>query len=184
MYQAEALAALNDGQYGSRPQRNATDPVFIEELQCEISRATRRSVALINYDARACFDWIIQNKAMIVSRKFGVPLPVTQANALTLEKAVFRVRTELGLAPTGYSHTVDAPIYGTGQGSANSPAIWCFLSSCLMDAYDTVATTAMYYSPDESTSVSLGLVAFVDDCNGQVNNFLAPGLDETIQGIW
>ncbi|KAI2509161.1 hypothetical protein MHU86_5280 [Fragilaria crotonensis] len=38
MYQAEALAALNDGQYGSRPRRNATDPVFIEELQCEISR--------------------------------------------------------------------------------------------------------------------------------------------------
>lgn len=33
MYQAEALKVLNDGQYGSRPRRNATDPVFIEELQ-------------------------------------------------------------------------------------------------------------------------------------------------------
>lgn len=33
MYQAEALADLNDGQYGSRPRRNATDPVFIEELR-------------------------------------------------------------------------------------------------------------------------------------------------------
>lgn len=74
------------------------------------------------------------------------------------------------------------PIYGTGQGSANSPAsIWCFLSSCLTDAYDTTATLAEYFSPDESTSVSLGLVAFVDNCNGQVNNFLAPG-SETTQG--
>ncbi|KAI2502879.1 hypothetical protein MHU86_11548 [Fragilaria crotonensis] len=183
MYQAEALAALNDGQYGSRPRRNATDPVFIEELQCEISRATRRSVALINYDALACFDRIIPNEAMIVSRKFGVPLSVTQANALTLEKAEFRVRTELGLAPSGYSHSLDMPIYGTGQGSANSPAIWCFLSSCLMDAYDTKATPAVYYAPDESTSVSLGLVAFVDDCNGQANNFLASGSDETLRDI-
>jgi hypothetical protein len=126
MYQAEALAALNDGQYGSRPRRNATDPVFIEELQCEISRATRRSVVLINYDALACFDRMIQNAAMIVSRKFGVPLPVTQANAVTLERAEFRVRTELGLAPKGYVHSDSKPIYGTGQGSANSPAIWCF----------------------------------------------------------
>ncbi|KAI2501501.1 hypothetical protein MHU86_12946 [Fragilaria crotonensis] len=95
MYQAEALAALNDGQYGSRPRRNATDPVFIEELQCEISRATRRSVVLINYDALACFDRMIQNAAMIVSRKFGVPLPVTQANAVTLESGVqgpYRIR--------------------------------------------------------------------------------------------
>ncbi|KAI2501960.1 hypothetical protein MHU86_12513 [Fragilaria crotonensis] len=144
MYQAEALAALNDGQYGSRPRRNATDPVFIEELQCEISRATRRSVVLINYDALACFDRMIQNAAMIVSRKFGVPLPVTQANAVTLERAEFRVRTELGLAPNGYVHSDSKPIYGTGQGSANSPAIWCFLSSCLMDAYDTTATPAVY----------------------------------------
>ncbi|KAI2503535.1 hypothetical protein MHU86_10917 [Fragilaria crotonensis] len=183
MYQAEALAALNDGQYGSRPRRNATDPVFIEELQCEISRATRRSVVLINYDALACFDRMIQNAAMIVSRKFGVPLPVTQANAVTLERAEFRVRTELGLAPNGYVHSDSKPIYGTGQGSANSPAIWCFLSSCLMDAYDTTATPAVYYSPDESTSASLGLVAFVDDCNGQANNFLAPGSDETLRDI-
>jgi hypothetical protein len=36
-YQAEALKQLNEGQYGSRPRRNAIDPVMIEELQFEIS---------------------------------------------------------------------------------------------------------------------------------------------------
>ncbi|KAI2495792.1 hypothetical protein MHU86_18720 [Fragilaria crotonensis] len=43
MHQAEDLRVLNDGQYGSRAYRNATDPVFIEELQLEISRATRET---------------------------------------------------------------------------------------------------------------------------------------------
>lgn len=38
LYQAESLSLLNDGQYGSRPNRNAIDPVFIEELQFELSR--------------------------------------------------------------------------------------------------------------------------------------------------
>lgn len=44
MHHAEDKLLLNDGQYGSRTHRNAIDLVFIEELQCEISRATRRPI--------------------------------------------------------------------------------------------------------------------------------------------
>ena len=183
MYQAEALRALNDGQYGSRPRRNATDPVFIEELQCEISRATRKPVVLTNYDAKACYDRIILCIAMLVSRKFGVPFSVTQANAHTLEQAIYKVRTELGLADTGYQHSSETPVYGTGQGSANSPAIWCFLSSCLLDGYDEVATPAFYQNPEATISATLGLVGFVDDCNGQTNKFFSDGSDATLQEI-
>jgi hypothetical protein len=51
LYQAEALRDLNDGQYGSRPRRNAFDPVFIEEMQFEISRASRKMLVQTNYDA-------------------------------------------------------------------------------------------------------------------------------------
>jgi hypothetical protein len=183
MYQAEAFNALNDGQFGSRPRRNATDPVFIEELQCEISRATRKPIVLTNYDATACYDRIIPSVGMIVSRKFGVPYTVTQANARTLENAEYRIRTELGLAETGYRHSSAHPIYGTGQGSANSPVIWCFLSSCLFDGYDEVASLASYQSPDKSTTVNLGLVGFVDDCNGQTNNFSADGSQQTLYNV-
>ena len=57
-------------------------------------------------------------------------------NADTLRRAImpstrykYSGRTEMGLAPTGYWHTEEYPIHhGTGQGTANSPAIWCFLS--------------------------------------------------------
>ena len=126
-YQAEALKALNDGQYGSRPRRNASDPVFLEELQCEVSRATRQPVILTSYDAAACYDRIVPNVASLVSRKFGVHPQVVQSNMETLQHAEYRIRTDMGLASTGYCHTPEHPIYGTGQGGANSPAIWCFL---------------------------------------------------------
>ena len=59
LYQAEALKILNDGQYGSRPRRNAVDPVMIEELQFEISRISRRMFLQTNYNATACYDRII-----------------------------------------------------------------------------------------------------------------------------
>ena len=97
LYQAEALKQLNEGQFGSRPRKNAVDPVMIEELQFEISRLTRRMFLQTNYDATACYDRIIPNLAMLASRRFGVAKEVTQSNASTLHKAKYYVRTELGL---------------------------------------------------------------------------------------
>ena len=183
MHHAEDNDLLNDGQYGSRPNRCATDPVLIEELQCEISRATRKPVVLTNFDATACYDRIIPNLGMIVSQKYGVAPTVTKMNATTLHQAEYKIRTELGLAPTGYSHEPEFPIYGTGQGSANSPAIWCFLSSTLFDCYEQVAHPAIYVSPTCDTAVAVGMIGFVDDCNGQSNLFTEDGSPATVSAI-
>ena len=77
---AEDHNLLNVGQYGSRSGKRATDPVLIEELQYEISRATRKPLLLTHYDATACYDRIVPNLGMIVSRKFGVPAEVADPN--------------------------------------------------------------------------------------------------------
>lgn len=148
LYQSEALNLLNDGQFGSRPRRNAIDPVMIEELQFEISRISRRMFLQTNYDASACYDRNIPNLAMHASRKFGVEKTVTQSNGYRLLNAKYHIRTRLGLSDSSYSHTVDMPIYGTGQGSGNSPMIWCFLSSLLYDCYDSMAHPAQHCNPD------------------------------------
>jgi hypothetical protein len=149
MEQAEATQVLNPGQYGSRPSRGAYDPVFIEEFQLEIIRSSRKSLVQTNYDATSCYDRIIPNLAALVSQRFGVPHPVVQSNVRTLEAAQYRLRTEIGLSEASYSHTAQTPIYGTGQGSGNSPMIWCFLSSTLFDCYETQAFGAIYETPDK-----------------------------------
>ena len=179
MQQAEAKQVLNEGQYGSRNGRRATDPVFIEELQLEISRASRKPLVLINYDATACYDRIIPNLGMIVSRKFGVPATVTKTNAATLEGAQYRIRTELGLSKDSYSHSPDHPIYGTGQGSTNSSSINLFQASVLFDCYDTKAHPATYTTPKGNHKTVLGLIGFVDDNGGQTNEFDSDGSEET-----
>ena len=180
LYQAEAFRELNDGQFGSRPRRNAVDPVFIEEMQFEISRASRKMLVQTNYDATSCYDRIIPNLAMLVSRKYGVPKLTTQSNASTLEHADYRIRTELGVSETGYTHSPEFPIYGTGQGSGNSPMIWCFLSSVLFDCYDDLAYAATYCNPDRTQVMELGMVGFVDDSNGQTNDFMKDETDQTM----
>lgn len=172
LYQSEDLHLLNAGQYGSRPHRNAHDPIFIEEFQLEISRATRKSLVQINYDATSCYDRIIPNLAALVSRKFGVPQSVVLSNVTTLQKAQYRLKTELGTSKEYYQHDTTYPIYGTGQGSGNSPMIWCFLSSILFDCYETQAIGAVYEPPDRSSRTHIQMIGYVDDSNGQTNMFL------------
>jgi hypothetical protein len=77
LYQSDALKFLNQGQYGSRPRRNAIDPVLLEELQFEVSRMSRRMLIQTHFDAALCYDRIIPNLASLASQKFGVHRAVT-----------------------------------------------------------------------------------------------------------
>ena len=183
LYQAEALKELNDGQYGSRPERNAIDSVMIEELQFEISRLSRRMLIQTNYDATACYDRIIPNLAMLVSRKFGVPAQVTKTNASTFQQARYHIRTDLGVSPDSYSHSDLMQIYGSGQGSGNSPMLWLFICCLLFAMYHKLAKPAQYCNPDHTNEITLAIVGFVEDCNGQVNCFDLPQNEATLQQL-
>ena len=178
--QAEDLKLLNEGQYGSRTRRSAVEPVYIKEMQCEIARATRKPLILTNYDASSCYDRIIPNLGMLASQKYGVPATVTTATAETLRLAEYKVRTELGVAESGYRHSAEHPVYGTGQGSTFSGDTWGFLSSTLLDCYDKQAIPATYSNPTGTVKVSIGIAGFVDDCNGQTNDFDADGSTATV----
>ena len=183
LYQSEALHQLNAGQYGSRPRRNAIDPVMLEELQFEISRMSRKSFIQTNYDATACYDRIIPNLATLASRRFGVDKNVALTNARTLEQARYFIRTEMRLSNTNYTHSDSFPIYGTGQGSGNSPMIWCFVSSLLIQCYETRAQPAAYCNPDRTNQSRWYMIGFVDDMNGQANDFFTTEHRDSLQTI-
>lgn len=51
LLQAEQTGLLYKGQYGSRPRKSAYDPVLLEVLQTEVSRITRKSLVMMNFDA-------------------------------------------------------------------------------------------------------------------------------------
>ena len=120
-----------------------------------------------NYDATSCYDRIIICLAMLVSRKYDVPREITQTNATALEHATYWIRSELGVADDGYQHSAENPIYGTGQGSGNSPMIWCFLLNVLFQMNDELCHKAHYCRPDRTNPMDLGMIGFVDDSNGQ-----------------
>ena len=124
-------------------------------------------------DASSCYDRILPQLAAIAGRRQGLPSSVVQVNIATLKQARYRLRTALGVSKQHYTHTDKHPIYGTGQGSGNSPIIWCFLSSALFAAHEEKAIGATFATPDYKYYTKISMVGFVDDSTGQVNDFFA-----------
>lgn len=172
LFQAERTGRLYKGQYGLRPRKSAFDPVLLEVLQTEMSRITRKSLVLMNFDATSCYDRILPSLANLASRKFGVPSTVTQINVQTLEKTSYCLHTGIGMSSnTGYSHCEDNPIYGIGQGAGHASQTWNFISSVLLECHEEQVEGAKYEYPDRSEQSSLPMVGYVDDNNAQCNQF-------------
>jgi hypothetical protein len=141
---------LNPGLFGGLPGRDAMTPVFLEELQWETTRASRRSLLRMDFDASSCYDHIIPSIASIAARSFCQRKALCFIHATFLRQTKYVLKTKLGLSEEEFSHCQLHPIYGTGQGSANSPVIWVLIFSRLFDAHAARAYGAPFFSPDRS----------------------------------
>jgi hypothetical protein len=170
---AETHHLLHPGQYGSLPGRDALIPAFIEEMKNKISYATCKSLINFDNDAASCYDRIIPALASLIGRKFGLHKNVVFVHATTLAETKYKLKTSLGVSEEFYENCQAFPIYGTGQGSGNSPAIWCIVSSILFSCHQDRTHGAYFCTPDQQMLVSLSMIGFVDDSTGQANSFLS-----------
>jgi hypothetical protein len=81
-------------------------------------------------------------------------------------------KTLLGISDKFYQNCNAYPIYGTSQGSPNSPVIWLIVGSTLFTCHEQKAYGAMFTTPDKSLSVALSMAGFVNNSTGQVNDFI------------
>jgi hypothetical protein len=66
--------------------------------------------ALGTIDAKSCFDRILCNLAMMISRYHGVPRKFCQLQANTLKLTKFKIRTANGDSECSYQHSKETPI--------------------------------------------------------------------------
>jgi hypothetical protein len=135
MHDASTENTLHSGQHGARPGHEAQTPVFIEELKNDICYASRKSLINFDNDATSCYDRIIPALASLLGRRHGLHRNIVFVHAATLHEAKYKLKTVLGVSDEFYTHCECYPIYGTGQGSANSPVIWTIVSSVLFDCH-------------------------------------------------
>jgi len=171
LHSANHRNLINPGLYGGRPGCEAQSLTLLEELKYDISYTTRRTLFNFDNDATSCYDRIIVSLASLINRKYGLHRKIVLIHAKTLQEARFHLRTSLGYSKNFYSHTIEFPIHGSGQGSGNSPSIWLLISSTLCDIHQQSSYGATFTSPDGDDKIKLTMVGFVDDCTGTCNDF-------------
>jgi hypothetical protein len=68
IWKAHNSDRLHEGRAGSRPNQRAIDVVIKKEMKYEHTKLTRTNMGSIGNDAKSCFDRILCNLAMLVSR--------------------------------------------------------------------------------------------------------------------
>jgi hypothetical protein len=131
LHYADRRTSINSGQYGGRPGCEATSVALLEELRTDISYCTRRSLLTFDNDAASCYDRIIPSLASLINRKYGLHRKVAVVHGRTLREARYKLKTAIGISAMEYTHSSHLPIFGTGQGSGNSPMVWLFISAGL-----------------------------------------------------
>ena len=135
----------------------------MEELRLDYSQITRAPYVNMDCDASSCYDRILIPIASLAGRGYGIHRNVIFIHAQTLEEARYKLKTTHGISKDFYQHCVKFPLHGSGQGSGNSPVIWCFISCKLFQAYDTKANGITFSSPNGDISLRISIIGFVDD---------------------
>ena len=96
-------------------------------------------------------------------RKYGIHKKVVYVHAATLKEAKYKLKLSSKTSNTLYRHYKKFPIHDTGQGSGNSPMIWCFISSILFDCHNQEVHGLTTTSPNGDVAVSFSIIGFVDN---------------------
>ena len=163
--QAVSLDLLHTSQHGSTPGRTAMDPIMLTQLTSDLCRILKHDFARFDNDASACYDRIIVALGMLAgARRCGMPPNAIRLHSEALQFMKYTVKTMYGISDATYHGTAFEPLFGTGQGSGASPAVWLTLVVLLLHSLDRLVPHRMNFVPisgarDHSRSSD----AFVDD---------------------
>ena len=135
----------------------------MEEMRIDYSMVTRTPFGTFDNDASSCYDRILIPISSLIARGYGIHQNVVFVHATNLEQARYKLKIGKTTAPRSYSHTTQFPIHGSGQGAANSPTIWCVISSKLFQCHQEKSFGMTMHSPEGDITLHMSMVGFVDD---------------------
>ena len=181
MTQAESLHLIPEAQYGSRHGKSASQQLLNKVCLFELSRIQCVSMGYCSTDAKSCYDRIVHSFATLALRRWGVPKQVAITMFDVVSSMVHLVQWGFGESTQSYSHPINDPFQGVGQGNGAGPAIWTAVSAPLLEFLESRGRGVVFQSPISRERFSISSLALVDDTDvvsGIPED--APMLDENI----
>jgi len=155
----------NDNQYGGCRAIQGQSAALNKTLTLDTIRYYGEPTAIVDNDAKACYDRIIPVVLSYALIRLGLPKHLTRFMCTWLSKAKYFLKLAPGITEHSYSSTLEEYIFGTGQGTGWSPPNWGAISDIISSAMDKHAPGMFLYHPDGVSFSNRSFDAFVDDVN-------------------
>ena len=161
--QGEKLQAFGDANDGSRKGRKATDTLMMKRMSYLISELQVKDIAMMDQDAKSCYDRIVILLAMLRSRQLGMPKEACKLMAEFFQKVKYYVKTNAGVSKAFHRFCAEHPCHGTGQGNCGAPANWLQILTFLIQQMELVTDGLKFEDPITWETFQQIMDRFVDD---------------------
>jgi len=156
---------INKSQGGGRPGRSAIDLAITKVLSYEIAETLRLRVIIVDSDATACFDRMLEAPNNLACLQHGADPKYIKLHAQTQRELKYYLKHKYGISAEYNSHSDTHPWYRMGQGAGDACNRWVIGSDSMADAYQEQAQGWIIPSPIPNDMVTLKMKAFIDDIN-------------------
>ncbi len=109
-----------------------TIAVLLKTLTYKLSCILQTNLGTFDNNAKSCYDQIVNGLAMVAARRLGMPDLVIAVQAGVLAAMKYLVKTTFGVSSNYIQSSEAGILFGTGQGSRASLAVWLTLSVILL----------------------------------------------------
>ena len=140
------------------------DAIHLKALSYDLAQQQLHDLATFDNDASGCYDRIVVSLGMIAARRLGMPDEVVRLHATTLLNMEHFICTAHGISEASYKSSTERWLFGTGQGSGASPAVWLTLVICILSAFGAATNQSMNFATqNKQIKVNRKADSFVDD---------------------
>ena len=169
---AEQNNVLRHEQFGSRLFKSAIDIAWKKVLTYKDARLTKTDLATFENDASSCYDRVIPEVALLACRRIGLPPECCTLLYKALGHMRYHISKAHGIDQAPIVGSDNSRIFGTGQGSGASPAIWLAMSEVLIQALKKTERGTSFVSKCKFIKHRRVIYAFVDDSTVWANQEL------------
>ena len=162
----ESNKAWHENQYGSRKGIQGQSATLNKVLTLDIVRYYAEPAAIVDNDAKACYDRMIPVVLSYALIRLGLPKKLTRFMCRWLEEATYFIKTSKGISKHKYGSTLQSYLFGTGQGTGWSPPNWGAISDLISTVMSANTPGMKLVHPNGKFCSDRSFDAFVDDVNG------------------
>ncbi len=112
----------------------------------ENARLTKMDLAILDNDVSFCYDHIIPKVALLACCQLGMTPQCCTLLAKSLCQMKYHISTAPRIDQRPISESPNSQLFGTGQGSGASPAVWLAMSEVLIQALKSSTTGTFFTS--------------------------------------